>query len=207
MQLQNYYYRFTSAVPKRICNEIIKIALDRKKQAIQAMTGSFSEKQAKGTITDREIQEIKKTRDSKILWMQDRWIFELMHPFIANANKAAGWNHEWSVSEQCQFTIYEPGQYYDWHCDSKPEPYETGLTRKLSVTLSLSDGKDYEGGELEFDYRDQNPDLPPQRVVCKEILPQGSLVVFPSFVWHRVRPVTSGTRYSLVIWSLGKPYK
>ena len=42
---------------------------------------------------------------------------------------------------------------------------------------------------------------------CTEIKSQGSLVVFPSFVKHRVKPVTKGTRYSLVIWNLGQPYK
>ena len=42
---------------------------------------------------------------------------------------------------------------------------------------------------------------------CKEIRPRGSIVVFPSFVWHRVKPVTSGTRYSLVIWNLGYPWR
>jgi len=43
--------------------------------------------------------------------------------------------------------------------------------------------------------------------VCKEIKPKGSVVVFPSFVWHRVKPVTAGTRYSLVIWNLGWPFR
>ena len=42
---------------------------------------------------------------------------------------------------------------------------------------------------------------------AKEILPKGSIIVFPSFVWHRVKPVTSGTRYSLVVWHLGRPFK
>jgi PKHD-type hydroxylase len=40
-----------------------------------------------------------------------------------------------------------------------------------------------------------------------EILPKGSIVVFPSFLWHRVKPVTKGTRYSLVLWHLGYPFK
>ena len=44
-------------------------------------------------------------------------------------------------------------------------------------------------------------------VKVKEILPKGSIVVFPSHVWHRVKPVTSGTRYSLVVWSIGDPFK
>ena len=44
------------------------------------------------------------------------------------------------------------------------------------------------------------------RYKCKEILPKGSLVVFPSFVYHRVCPVVKGTRYSLVVWNTGKPF-
>ena len=44
-------------------------------------------------------------------------------------------------------------------------------------------------------------------VTCKEILEKGSLVVFPSFVWHQVKPVTKGTRYSLVIWNLGSQFR
>ena len=41
----------------------------------------------------------------------------------------------------------------------------------------------------------------------KEILSKGSIIVFPSFVWHRVKPVTKGTRYSIVMWNLGYPFK
>jgi PKHD-type hydroxylase len=77
--------------------------------------------------------------------------------------------------------------------------------RKLSVTCSLSDPKDYKGGELEFQFR--NRDDPTPTRPCLEILPRGSIVVFPSFVWHRVKPVTEGTRYSLVIWNLGYPFR
>jgi PKHD-type hydroxylase len=75
------------------------------------------------------------------------------------------------------------------------------------VTLSLSDEKDYKGGELEFDFRNLDPDKKRNTAICKEIKPKGSLVIFPSFVWHRVRPVTKGSRYSLVIWNLGWPFQ
>ena len=43
--------------------------------------------------------------------------------------------------------------------------------------------------------------------LCTEIRPQGSVIVFPSFVWHRVTPVTKGTRYSLVLWTCGQPFR
>ena len=64
-------------------------------------------------------------------------------------------------SESCQFTKYKQGQYYDWHCDSWDKPYQrkdknnpdNGKIRKLSMTCQLTDGSEYSGGELEFDFR------------------------------------------------------
>ena len=147
--------------------------------------------------------------------MNDRWIYKEIQPYVHQTNAQAGWNFDWDFSESCQFTKYEKGQFYDWHCDSWNRPYtrdnpnapDHGKIRKLSVTVTLSDPKDYKGGELEFDFRNLDPDKPRKPVKCKEILPKGSLVVFPSFVWHRVCPVKKGSRYSLVIWNLGWPFK
>ena len=90
--------------------------------------------------------------------------------------------------------------------NNKNDP-SNGKIRKLSVTVSLSDPKEYKGGELEFDYKNSNPNQKNKLIKCTEILPKGSLVVFPSFVWHRVCPVKSGERYSLVVWNLGWPFK
>ena len=53
----------------------------------------------------------------------------------------------------------------------------------------------------------QNMKVAKHKIQCKEIFPKGSIVVFPSFLWHRVKPVTKGTRYSLVLWHLGYPFK
>jgi PKHD-type hydroxylase len=147
--------------------------------------------------------------------VNDRWIYKEIQPYVHQANTSAGWNFQWDFSESCQFTKYEKGQYYDWHCDSWDRPYirenandpSHGKIRKLSVTVTLSDPKEYKGGELEFDFRDKDPDKKPSIRKCTEILPKGSLVVFPSFVWHRVCPVKKGSRYSLVIWNIGWPYR
>ena len=43
--------------------------------------------------------------------------------------------------------------------------------------------------------------------ICKEAREQGSIIVFPSSVYHMVEPVTKGTRYSLVMWNLGRPLR
>ena len=73
--------------------------------------------------------------------------------------------------------------------------------------VSLSNSDDYEGGELEFDFRNLDPNQKQVIVPCKEIMERGSIVVFPSHLWHRVQPVTKGIRYSLVLWNLGHPFK
>jgi hypothetical protein len=83
-------------------------------------------------------------------------------------------------------------------------PKLVGKIRKLSVTVSLNDPKEYTGGNLRFDLGPHRKD---RYHICKEIRPQGSIVVFPSHLYHQVTPVKTGTRYSLVAWNLGKPFQ
>ena len=80
-----------------------------------------------------------------------------------------------------------------------------GKVRKLSVTINLNLPGEYEGGNLKFDFGPHNEGK--RFHECVEIRPQGSIVIFPSFVYHQVTPITKGTRYSLVLWSLGQPFK
>ncbi len=212
MNLQNYYYYFQSALTPRFCDELIKYGISQQEQL--ALTGGQTEKINKGKdLSDEDLKDLKKKRDSNIVWLNDRWIYKEIQPFIHQANRLAGWNFDWDFSESCQFTKYKLNQFYDWHCDSWETPYANpdnkdtnGKIRKLSVTCSLSAPEDYEGGELEFDFRNMDPDKKSIRK-CAEIKPRGSIVVFPSHVWHRVKPVTKGTRYSLVIWNLGYPFR
>jgi PKHD-type hydroxylase len=211
MNLQNYYYYFQSALTPRFCDELVKYGKLQQEQI--ALTGGQTEKVNKGKpLDDKDILDLKKKRDSNIAWLNDRWIYKEIQPFIHQANRLANWNFDWDFSESCQFTKYGPGQHYGAHCDSWESPYANkdnpdtfGKIRKLSVTCSLSDPSEYEGGELEFQFRNQDDPTPKKK--CIEILPRGSICVFPSFVWHEVRPVTKGVRYSLVIWSLGYPFK
>jgi PKHD-type hydroxylase len=211
MNLNNYYWSFPSALTPRFCDEVIKYGTMHEDQI--ALTGGFHKKNPK-KLNKEELKNLKQKRDSNISWLNDTWIYKEIHPYIHEANKLAGWNFDWNFSESCQFTKYKLNQYYDWHSDSWGIPYNNqndlnlhGKIRKLSVTCSLSDYKDYEGGELEFDFRNNDPDKKQNIIKCTEILPKGSICVFPSFVWHRVKPVIKGTRYSLVIWNLGYPYK
>ena len=214
MNLVHKYWFFKEALSPKMCDDIINHALSQKDREQVAFTGDakFKRDLVKKPPTKKELKDLRKTRNSNIIWLDDRWVYDAIQPFVHVANKNADWNFDWDYSEQCQFTRYSKGQFYDWHCDSWDRPYtEEGPTqgkiRKLSVTVSLSNPKDYTGGELEFDYRNKHPKEKGGLVKCTEIAPRGSVVVFPSFVWHRVCPVKRGTRYSLVMWNLGRPFK
>jgi PKHD-type hydroxylase len=199
MILENYYYYFTSAIPPKICDEIVQFG-----QSLQedfATTGQISAKEAEG-----KKEEIKVHRNSNVSWISEPWVYSELHPLIHEANANAGWNFEWDYSEPAQFTRYKLNQYYHWHEDQDVKPFDNqneayqGKIRKLSCTLQLSHPDEYEGGDLEFE-------TPNGIFKVDEIRQRGSICVFPSFVKHRVTPVTKGIRHSLVIWNLGYPYK
>ena len=214
MNLEYYYWYFKSAIPPKICDDIIKYGKSQQEQL--ALTGGFEKKIIEGEeLTNKEIKDLSKKRKSNVVWMTDRWIYKEIQPFVDIANVKANWNFDWDWSEHIQFAKYGLNQHYGWHCDSAPTPYKNvpdgmkGKIRKLSVTVCLSDPEDYDGGELEFDLRnsqDYEHDKS-SKTICSEIKQKGSIVVFPSFLWHRVKPVTKGTRYSLVMWNLGKPWR
>ena len=149
MNLHHHYWYFKKAVPDRICDEIIKYAISIKDQ--MAVTGGLGDPAKLNRI---QVKNLKKKRNSDIVWLSDRWIYKEIQPYIRQANADAGWNFEWDYSEACQFTKYTKGQYYDWHCDgwvgtyNRPNTPSHGKIRKLSVTLSLCDGKEYKGGDF-----------------------------------------------------------
>jgi len=215
MNLNYHYWYFTDIFSKKFLNKILKIGLTAKKQI--AITGAQSRKSGvlrdlkKQPLTAIEKEELKKTRDSQVCWITKSFIFDTILPYIKIANKNAGWNFQFDWTEDAQFTVYKKNMHYDWHMDSWKEPYSDdsfpnyrGKIRKISSVLLLSDPKDFKGGELEFDFTNGGG---AGKKIATEINKKGSLVVFPSFVKHRVRPVTQGTRYSMPMWYLGNPWQ
>jgi len=147
-----------------------------------------------------------KKRNTKIAWvhhtLDTSWIFTRMSKM---------WMLEpISMLQSFQYSVYHVGGHYDWHQDvsqASPEPE----CRKLSLTFCLTDPDTYEGGNLEFFNGGKGFSdfpLPDGRVikgeqVAKDIRAQGSAIVFDSYDWHRVTPVTKGIRYSIVCWTVG----
>ena len=170
MNLQNYYYQFPAVLTPKFVDDIV--AYGKSHTPEMAVTGGANKDNEenldkKGNLKKSIIKNIQKKRKSDVVWMNDRWIYKEIHPYVHEANRIAGWNFDWDWSESCQFTKYGVGQYYGWHCDSWDKPYsrppladgtrpiDHGKIRKLSVTISLSHPDEYVGGNLEFDFRNQ----------------------------------------------------
>jgi len=91
-----------------------------------------------------------------------------------------------------QVCKYNEGGLFNWHIDTTKDK----STRKLAFTVQLSDPKDYEGGDLQFFDGDKTK-------LNTELRNKGTMIIFPSFVWHRITPITKGIRYALVGWVHG----
>ena len=97
--------------------------------------------------------------------------------------------------EKLQFTEYNaPDGNYKQHMDK----VFNSVIRKLSITVQLTDPKDYEGGELKI-FSGPDPET--------MIKDRGTVIAFPSYILHQVDPVTEGQRHSLVGWTLGSNFK
>ena len=176
--LNKHFHIFEKALPKEFCEYLIK-SIDWDKSDT-----------AKVNKNNHEID--KNARITNIYWE------ELLSPigcvvqsYIVEANKYWGYNIQ--RLEKVQMSQYGLGGHYDWHMDSKAPV--NNEQRKLSISILLNDN--FEGGKLEIESnKDENV------LKC-----QGDIVVFPSFLQHRVLPVTDGTRYTAVSWAYGLTFR
>ena len=191
MSLENYYWYFKKALPKNTCENIIKTYKNKKFH--------------KGTIgvKDKDKKNLK-TRNTDIVFIDEPWLYREIQPFTNVANRNANWNFNLDWTEKIQFGCYRKNSHYDWHCDSTTVNKENRY-RKVSTIVMLSNPSDYEGGQLKFQFRNNVDPTIEDTLVDGNL--QGNIIVFPSYVWHKVEPVTKGVRYSLVMWTWGPPFK
>tara|TARA_B100001057_G_C22531806_1_gene826060 strand:+ start:178 stop:768 length:591 start_codon:yes stop_codon:yes gene_type:complete len=151
-------------------------------------------------------------KDDKYRVTQLRWLNETTPALYENAqgmlnhyiNKA---NMDWfgfdlsGVCRYVQHTEYNKGSFYKWHQDSFLGEAKQGMyERKLSFTVQLSDSDAYTGGDLEF------MDIPSTPELKEKLRQKGTVIVFPSFLQHRVTEITEGQRHALVGWREGKQW-
>tara|TARA_A100001388_G_scaffold269163_1_gene245121 strand:- start:3847 stop:4425 length:579 start_codon:yes stop_codon:yes gene_type:complete len=144
-------------------------------------------------------------RKSQHCWIpSNHWIGGFLWHYIRMANKD---NFLYDISDiendMIQYTHYDKGDFYNWHTDMDicdiNEPDQ--LVRKLSFTLQLTNEDEYTGGNLEFaDFDDSS---------YRFLVPKsrGTVIVFDSRTPHRVTPIESGIRKSLVGWVVGKRWR
>ena len=188
------FYVFPKAVKPDVCNSIVK---DYKQNILKEATIYGSDKKG------RDDPEIRKT-SVHFIKDKDNEINELAWHFLREANKIQ-FNYNLEYFQAIQFAEYKDGGFYGWHQDASGIDPDNE-TRKLSLTLVLSNPDNFEGGELQF-YNGGRPMEDMGEItgeqVTNDIKAQGSVVVFDSRDWHRVTPVTKGVRHSIVCWTVG----
>ena len=188
----NVYWKWDNIISPERCEEIINSA------------GNTFENAALGE-RDNTREDIK-VRKTNIHWSNDQKLFNMGSEYGASANVQADWNLEYSAMESFQIGQYPEGGHYDWHVDgygiatinAPDNRMMHGKTRKISMVLWLND--DFEGGEFEF----HKAHMKVGNVIKPSI---GTIVMFPAWTMHRVKPVKKGVRYSAVTWLVGQPVK
>jgi PKHD-type hydroxylase len=135
-------------------------------------------------------------RDSQVKWLfpsqENEWVFARLDKLVKDVSNY--YQYELAGFFQgAQVATYSGGGHYGWHIDIGKGVQST---RKLSISVQLSDSSEYEGGDLEFMCIEQ-----------KASRQRGDAVVFPAFLVHRVTPVTQGARQSMVSWIGGQPFR
>ena len=180
-------YTFNNALSNSFCESLINTAKD-----------SFSEHSLNGGPNLN-------LRKGNTTFGNESWVYDEIWPYLAEANEAAGWNLDITGAEFYQIAVYKTGDFYGRHIDSLGTHAARWCTpnndvlhnkaRKISLSVALNDPSEYEGGEL---------DIYSSGTVSQNI---GTMNFFPSYITHEVKPVTKGTRYSLVMWFLGPPLR
>jgi PKHD-type hydroxylase len=183
---QTDYYKFSDGFDKPQVDSILKIANDY----------NFQEAGVEDSIIDNT------KRSSKIKWLapdkdKTEWIYEMIMQMVMSANFNL-WKFDINhFKDSIQYTEYHSDNngHYSWHMDLAPYPLNT---RKISITVQLSDPSEYEGGDLQIKHGDGELTLPKEK---------GTVLLFPSYLLHRVTPVTKGVRKSLVLWVGGSTFR
>jgi PKHD-type hydroxylase len=179
--INNRYWLYESAISKKQCELILEEANWNLKHMAEFMESHDSK------VNDA----IRKTTVTFAPYYSP--VGCIMSTHLLEINKHQ-WNYDISGIQEIQIGHYEEGGHYDWHPDTMT-PDENNMQRKLSAVLMLSDPNDYEGGLLEI----KDAELPK--------LKQGSIVVFPSPLIHRVTKVTKGNRFTAVAWAVGPAFR
>lgn len=141
-------------------------------------------------------------RSASVTWIKEPSLIAPFFELAKQINRETAWDFDIDVLEPLQYTEYRQGDEYGWHCDQHRTPYPDSRVRKFSFSVFLND--DFDGGA--FDLEVHAPNVAERSVTFDKMKP-GTALFFQADLWHRVRPVSSGVRRSLVGWVLGKKFR
>ena len=138
-----------------------------------------------------------KARSSMIHWMNNEAYKDFLMPIydIISRNvrmiNDGMWRYNYGGYGVFQYSEYTEGDHFNWHID---QIEIKGESRKVSFSLGISDESEYEGGDLGFKAAEEEDYYK---------IGRGDIIAFPSWMLHKVTPVTKGKRRVLVGWGEG----
>ena len=155
---------------------------------------NYQAEKARVFSADASLQSL---RQCSIRWLKEEWLQSMLWRYVAEINQQS-FQVDVLNRAEIQFVEYssKDSGHYDWHHDVQWYGQST-LDRKLSVTVQLSDASAYEGGDFEFE----------EVHTTANFRSKGSVLVFPSYLRHKIHPVTTGTRRALVAWFYGPRWR
>ena len=189
----------TSATPKHgitgnfsITKDEVQLFLDLTKRVKPSKGQVF---RASKKVTDKQYRDV----DIYYIESEEEDLYAVLQKVAQTANRY--FKYDINGIEKAQVMKYTaPSNGYGWHIDIGAEGI--AANRKIGVSILLNE--DYKGGQFQF--KSWGHGSKP-KITTVPISSRGSIVVFPSFLYHRVKPVTKGIRYSLVAWFLGPHFK
>lgn len=152
----------------------------------------------KATISGEDTYN-EELRKSSVMFIENipknDWIYSKLAGLAMVTNNERYWFDLLGFHQELQLTRYSEGDFFDWHLDFGAGEISA---RKLSMTIQLSDADSYEGGDLQFMINNK---------IVNASREKGTIIIFPSFIMHRVTPITKGTRQSIVGWVSGPPFR
>lgn len=183
MDLYNYYY-FNEVFNPNELNEIIKTCESLPKQIVTEGYESTDD-----SIRRSEISYLDYNDDN-------HWIFERVYEYINQSNIDMGWNFDIDgIESSIEYSVYyDNSGHFNWYCDMLLD----NNNNKLIAYLDLSTKEEYKGGDLQINLGSTISDVDSN---------VGTLTIFPTYLLHRVTPIMSGVKRSLIIRATGKSFR
>ena len=207
---QNNDFQWSIQIPTFLSHEKCDEILETIKTSEQGTTGCVGDMDEDGNHLENQIiPNVRKTTEYYLLPQKDNefrpdqpnndwnWLLNKISTMVNMINdKIYHFDIETNDGE-LKMIEYEKGGHYTWHADFNP-----GICslRKLVAIVQLTDPSEYEGGEVQFGFQDED------KKWYEMEKKKGSITFFPAFTSHRVKPVTKGKRYVLQELFIGENF-